>query len=72
MLKIKETESKVTLAKKNITISDIKFSGDTLVDEEGSITARLKDALGDNIDTFTLKISIELLEEDSDDEGTEE
>ena len=36
MFKVKEVDSKITPAKKNITISGVKIDGSTLVDEDGS------------------------------------
>lgn len=67
MVKYKDTEKKVNLPKRSITISDVKIVGNELVDEEGSIVKRLLDTLPDGEETtFTVKISIELpSEEDS-------
>ena len=64
MFKVKDVEGKITPSKKNITISDIRFDGDILVDEEGSIAQRLKEAISGVADTFTIKVSIELPEEE--------
>ena len=64
MFKVKSVESKVTPEKKNITISDVKIDGDKLVDEEGSIAQRLLDEVDGLADTFTLKITLELPEEE--------
>ena len=58
MFKVKEVDSKVTPAKKNIIISGVKIDGSTLVDEDGSIVDKLADEIGN--DEFTIKISIEL------------
>lgn len=60
MFKIKEVEEKVTPSKISIAISDIHVDGDMLVDEEGNIAQRLKEAIGDVAETFTIKVSIEL------------
>ena len=61
MFKVKEVESKVTPAKKNITISGVKIENNTLVDEDGSIMSKLADEMGN--EEFTIKISLELSEE---------
>lgn len=63
MFKVKEVDSKITPAKKNITISGVKIDGSTLVDEDGSIVDKLADEIGN--DEFTIKISIELPDEDA-------
>ena len=59
MFKIKNTIPN-NKPKKNITISDVKIDGDKLVDEEGSIAQRLLDEVDGLADTFTLKITLEL------------
>jgi hypothetical protein len=64
MVKVKTVESKITPEKKNIIISDVKIDGDKLVDEEGSIAQRLLDEVDGLADTFTLKITLELPEEE--------
>lgn len=64
MIKVKTVESKITPEKKNIIISDVKIDGDKLVDEEGSIAQRLLDEVNGLADTFTLKITLELPEEE--------
>lgn len=61
MFKVKEVESKVTPAKKNITISGVKIENNTLVDEDGSIMSKLANEMGN--EEFTIKISLELPEE---------
>ena len=69
MIKVKTVESKITPEKKNIIISDVKIDGDKLVDEEGSIAQRLLEEVDGLADTFTLKITLELPE---DEVGSEE
>lgn len=64
MIKVKTVESKITPEKKNIIISDVKIDGDKLVDEEGSIAQRLLDEVDGLADTFTLKITLELPEDE--------
>lgn len=69
MIKVSESKSKTTPAKKNITISDVGIMNEVLVDEEGSIINRLIQTLPYGEDTkFTIKISLELPDEDSKDE----
>jgi len=68
MFKVKNTESKKTVAKRNITISGVKIDGGKFYDESGDITANLISALPDPEMEFTIKISIEL----DDEEETEE
>ena len=68
MIKYKDTEKKINSPKRSITISDVKVDGNELVDEEGSIIERLKDILPNGEETtFTVKISIELPDEEESD-----
>lgn len=62
-VEVKDTESKVTVAKRNITIKDVSIKDGVLADEEGNIVSRLIDATKDFVDTFTIKISFEIPEE---------
>lgn len=59
MFKINEVASKTTPAKKNITISDVSIEDGVFTDEEGNIAERLAAEL-DGINSFTVKISIEV------------
>ena len=62
MVTIKETESKVTVAKKNITIKGALVKELRFVDETGDVTDAVLDAIPDEYETIDVKISLELLE----------
>lgn len=66
MIKVRNTEKKTTIPKRNITISNVTISDGKFVDEDGDITERLLSELSDlpNPDEeFTIKISVELDED---------
>lgn len=63
MVSIKETESKVTAAKKNITIKDAIVKELRFVDETGDVTEQVLSAIPDGFETINVKISLELPEE---------
>lgn len=67
-IKIKETEEKVTAAKKTISFEDILVGKMTLVDTNGEdLTEQFKDALPVGTDTISFKVTVELpAEEDAD------
>ena len=70
MIEIKETESKVTAAKRNIKLKDILVSEIRLIDADGEdLTQKFIDALPGDTETVELKVSFELLPGD---ENTEE
>ena len=60
MFKVKNTESKKTVAKRNITISGVTIEDGRFYDENGDITPNLIEALPDPNMEFTIKITIEL------------
>ena len=60
MFKVKNTESKKTVAKRNITISGVTIENGRFYDENGDITPNLIEALPDPNMEFTIKITIEL------------
>lgn len=62
MVSIKETESKVTAAKKNITIKDALVSELRFVDESGDVTDQVLSAIPEDFNTINIKISLELPE----------
>lgn len=67
---IKETESKITAAKKNIKLTDILVQYLKFVDADGEdLTQKFIDALPGDTETVELKVSFELLPGD---ENTEE
>lgn len=63
-INVKDIESKTTTAKRNITIKDVSIVKNTLVDEQGNIIGRLIDAIGDYADSFTIKITIDMPEDE--------
>ena len=64
MVRIKETESKVTAAKKNITIKDAIVKELRFVDETGDVTEQVLSAIPKDFETINVKISLELPDED--------
>lgn len=62
MVSIKETESKVTAAKKNITVKDALVSELRFVDETGDVTEQVLSAIPEDFKTINIKISLELPE----------
>lgn len=62
MVSIKETESKITAAKKNITIKDALVSELRFVDESGDVTDQVLSAIPENFKTINVKITLELTE----------
>ena len=65
MVSIKETESKVTAAKKNITIKDAIVKDLRFVDETGDVTEQVLSAIPKGFETINVKISLELPDEDA-------
>lgn len=63
MITVKDSESKVTAAKRNITIKNVRIENNVLVDEDGAIAAAIAAKLPENVEEFTIKISIELPDE---------
>ena len=63
MVSIKETESKVTTAKKNITIKDALVSELRFVDETGDVTEQVLSAIPEDFKTINIKITLELPDE---------
>ena len=63
MVSIKETESKVTSAKKNITIKDAFVSELRFVDETGDVTEQVLSAIPEDFKTINVKITLELPDE---------
>lgn len=63
MVSIKETESKVTAARKNITIKDAIVSELRFVDETGDVTEQVLSAIPEDFKTINIKITLELPDE---------
>lgn len=60
MFKISNTEKKVSVPKRNITISGVSIVDGVLSDENGNIVNNLRSALPDPDGIFTIRISVEL------------
>lgn len=65
MVSIKETESKVTAAKKNITIKDALVSELRFIDESGDVTNQVLSAIPPEFKTINVKITLEIPDETS-------
>lgn len=63
MVSIKETESKITAARKNITIKDALVSELRFVDETGDVTEQVLSAIPKDFKTINIKITLELPDE---------
>ena len=64
MVKFKDTASRITPGSRNITIDGVRIDGTRLVDEDGDIVQALVSALPDPESEFTIRIKIELPDED--------
>jgi len=60
MIKVTESAEKLTPAKKNIQVKDVYIKDLKFVDETGDITQQVIDALPNDIDRISFKITIEL------------
>lgn len=60
MVQIKDVESRVSNARKNITIKNAVVKELRFVDETGDVTNQVLEAIPSEIDTITIKISVEL------------
>ena len=63
MIKIKDTQSKITAPTRTITVSNISIKKGHFVDEEGSIVEKVVSNLPEGVSEFDIKIKIELPEE---------
>lgn len=57
---VKNTVSKVTSAKRTITVKDAIVKDLRFVDETGDVTEQVVEQIPDNYDTIDVKISIEI------------
>lgn len=57
---VKNTESKVTAAKRTITVKDAVVKELRFVDESGDVTNQVLEQIPDGLETINVKISIEL------------
>lgn len=66
MVDFKDVEKKVSQGKRNIKITGVSIIDGQLCDEDGSIIDRLADVIPNGVDSFDLKISIILEDDDMD------
>jgi hypothetical protein len=64
MVTYKDTEKKTTSPKRNIKIEGVRVDGDYLTDECGNIASAVKEVLPPGVEEFTIKITLELPEEE--------
>lgn len=57
---VKNTESKVTAAKRTITVKDAVVKELRFVDESGDVTNQVLEQIPEELETINIKISIEL------------
>lgn len=70
MIKITETESKKTPAKKNIQLKNISIESLRLIDTDTGedLSSQVVDALPDGVDTIDFKITVEIPDSSDDEE----
>lgn len=65
MIKVSETESKVTAAKKNISVKNVHFEDGVLVDEKGvDVIPQIEAEIPKSLEVFSFKISFEIPEDE--------
>lgn len=64
MVKFKDSAPRTTTGSRNITVEGVRIEGGKLVDESGDIVSALADSLPDGVEEFTMKIKIELPDEE--------
>ena len=62
MIKVKDTESKVTPSKRTITIKDAIVNGLKFTDETGDITEQVIEQIPEEMECIDIKMVIELEE----------
>ena len=68
MVKISNSSSKHVAAKRTITINDALVRELKFVDETGDVTEQVLSEIPSGIDTINVKITIELPDEDTEDD----
>lgn len=61
---VKNTESKVTTAKRTITVKGAVVNDLRFVDETGDVTGQVLEQIPEDLETIDVKISIELPDEE--------
>lgn len=64
MVKFKDSAPRTTPGSRNITVEGVRIEGGKLVDESGDIVSALADSLPNGVEEFTIKIKIELPDEE--------
>jgi hypothetical protein len=68
MVSVKKTPSKVSNAKKNITIKGAIVKALHFEDETGDVTSQVLDAIPPEFENIDIKISLEIPDDESDEE----
>lgn len=66
MVTYKDTVKKTTTPKRNIKVDCVSIEDGYLVDENGNIAQGIKESLPPGVEEFTIKISVNLPDEDDD------
>ena len=61
---VKNTESKITTAKRTITVKGAVVKDLRFVDETGNVTSQVLEQIPESLETIDVKISIELPDEE--------
>ena len=61
---VKNTESKITTAKRTITVKGAIVNDLRFVDETGDVTGQVLEQIPEDLETIDVKISIELPDDD--------
>lgn len=64
MIKVKDTEAKMSVPKRTITVTGVSIEDGILVDESGEIVYLIEERLPEGVEVFDIKITVELPEED--------
>lgn len=64
MIKVKDTEAKMSVPKRTITVTGVSIEDGVLVDESGEIVYLIEERLPEGVEVFDIKITVELPEED--------
>lgn len=64
MVKYKDSVARVTPGSRNIVVDGVRIEDGKLMDETGDIASALANTLPEGVEEFTIKIKIELPEEE--------
>lgn len=65
MITFKDSQKKINNPKRSIKIENVSVEGNQLADENGNIAKAIKEVLPDGVEEFTIRISIELPDEET-------